>query len=167
MAYEHTERWIPILDGRYEVSNQGKFRSTKTERIKRIHMSGCGYPYITISIAAHVLVAEAFHGPRPLGMEINHKDGDKSNFADSNLEYVTQLDNQQHAIRMKLKATALNGRHGRSKLTVQQAAEIRRLFRPAQKGEWGAFGHSALAKRFGVSRATIRQLLGGRSFHEL
>lgn len=46
----------------------------------------------------HVLVAEAFIGPAPADdHQINHKDGDKQNNRDSNLEWVTQSENMQHA----------------------------------------------------------------------
>lgn len=44
----------------------------------------------------HRLVWEAFNGPIPPGMEINHIDEDKSNNALSNLELVTHKQNMNH-----------------------------------------------------------------------
>lgn len=38
----------------------------------------------------HQLVAQVFIGPRPVGKEINHIDGDKYNNHYTNLEYVTR-----------------------------------------------------------------------------
>jgi hypothetical protein len=54
------------------------------------------------SVRVHVLVAEAFLGPRPPGMDINHKDAVKTNNRPENLEYVTHTENMRHAARMGL-----------------------------------------------------------------
>jgi hypothetical protein len=45
----------------------------------------------------HRLVAAAFIGPCPDGMQVNHKDLDKSNNHFNNLEYVTSQGNMAHA----------------------------------------------------------------------
>ena len=39
------------------------------------------------------LVAEAFHGAKPIGTEIDHVDGDKQNNSVENLRYVTHIQN--------------------------------------------------------------------------
>jgi len=41
----------------------------------------------------HVLVAENYLGPRPLGHEVNHIDHDKGNNSAENLEWLTHLEN--------------------------------------------------------------------------
>lgn len=46
----------------------------------------------------HHLVAEAFIGPRPSGMVINHMDADKTNNSLLNIEYISYRDNSLHAV---------------------------------------------------------------------
>jgi hypothetical protein len=47
----------------------------------------------------HVLVAEAFHGLRPEGLQVRHLDGVKTNNAARNLRYGTPAENAQDAVR--------------------------------------------------------------------
>ena len=47
----------------------------------------------------HSIVAEVAIGPRPQGMVINHKDGNKLNNHPSNLEYCTIAENIAHSIK--------------------------------------------------------------------
>lgn len=69
------------------------------------------------TIKEHRLVAEAVYGPCPEGLEVNHKDGIKTNNNPDNLEYVTQLENMQHSYQIGLRPirygkNAPNYRHG-------------------------------------------------------
>jgi hypothetical protein len=50
----------------------------------------------------HHLVAKFFICERPIGLVINHIDGNKVNNAPSNLEYVTQAENISHSIKTGL-----------------------------------------------------------------
>lgn len=93
-------------EGLYQVSDDG--------RVRRILMGGRTrevkprkglYPSVSLSnhcvkksFSIHRLVAENFC-ERPYGTtEVNHKDGNKWNNDISNLEWVTQKQNQEHAI---------------------------------------------------------------------
>jgi len=44
----------------------------------------------------HSLVCIAFHGSRPKGKEVNHKNGIKDDCCSSNLEWMTKSDNHKH-----------------------------------------------------------------------
>jgi len=151
--------WRPVVghEGLYEVSDHGHVRRQGTMCAMKTRLSTKGYPSIQLRKdgrrrrhSVHVLVAEAFLGPRPPGLIVNHKDTSKVNNQVSNLEWTTYLENSQHAAAHGL----VGGRpmpgeeNGRAKLTVEQVAEIRLL-----KGKLGARN---IAKKFGVSRSAVQ-----------
>lgn len=80
---------------------------------------------------AHDLVAEAWIGPKPDGVTVNHKDGNKLNNIPENLEYATYSENISHAYRLGLNSAdkKYRPRYGEScslsKFTDEQAEEIR------------------------------------------
>lgn len=106
------EEWRPCPDyeGTYEVSNLGSVRrsapgrGTQVGKIRKQSVSSGGYQSVGLSFGGvqktfnvHGLVARAFLGPCPEGLEANHIDGIKSNCSASNLEYITHSLNQKHA----------------------------------------------------------------------
>lgn len=62
---------------------------------------------------AHRLIWQAVHGAIPEGMQINHKNGVKSDNRLANLELVTPSANTKHAYDMGL-ACAIGDRNGRA-----------------------------------------------------
>lgn len=110
--------WRPVVgfDGLYEVSNLGEVRSIARRQGTRVGRILTGRlstslndtwrtRYLRVALyrdskrhdtPVHHLVAEAFLGPRPLGLEINHKDGNPQNNRVDNLEYVTHSENVRH-----------------------------------------------------------------------
>lgn len=106
-----TEEWrdVPGYEGLYQVSNLGRVRRTKTGRVLRPGKTRKGYFAVSFSRNSvrkseyvHSCVARAFLGTRPEGLTINHKDGNKSNNCAANLEYCTNQENRDHAVRMGL-----------------------------------------------------------------
>ncbi len=55
------------------------------------------YKYKTYTV--HRLVAKAFHGIENQNLDVNHKDGNKQNNYENNLEWVTRSENLLHAYR--------------------------------------------------------------------
>jgi len=79
------------------------------------------------SVMAHRVIWSYFNGPIPDGMEINHKNGFKSNNCIENLELVTRSGNRQHAKRNGLLRPAKGLESGRGKLSDNDVREIRVL----------------------------------------
>lgn len=112
----------------------------------------------------HCVVAAAFLGAPPPGMEVNHGDGDKSRNVLDNLEYMTHGDNMLHAYATGLRKPArmpTGEKHHGSKLTVQQVLEIRRLYVPK------VVGIVRLAKQFGVDHTTVSAIVRRETWKEL
>ena len=118
---ERAERWKPVTgyEGIYEVSNHGRVRSvdrtvTRSDgrvcrrkgKILRTTPNQDGYPRANLSTQGksqvrhvHALVAEAFIGPRPDGVDVCHGDGDPANNRLDNLRYGTRSENMLDAVR--------------------------------------------------------------------
>jgi hypothetical protein len=150
VVMNHQEEWRPIAGTKkYEVSNMGRVKSVSRYVPNNIN-GGCrlvkqrrlaqktkpnGYkevalylqPQVATMRYVHRLVAEAFIGPIPEGMAVNHLDGDKTNNKVSNLEIITASANSKHAVDMGLYAPpAYKGsKHPRSKIDESRVLEIR------------------------------------------
>lgn len=104
----------------------------------------------------HRIIWEAFNGPLPKGMTINHKDGNKTNNRLDNLEIMTIGDNIRHAIKV-LGQDRRGVGNPASRLTVEQVVEIRIL--RANKTPI-----KDLAKKFKLSAAMIGRITSGKSW---
>lgn len=97
-----TEEWRPIVGfSAYMVSDHGRVYSHFSQKILRPGIGSHGYPTVRLTgkktRTLHSLVAETFIGPRPEGMEVRHKDGDRTNPALANLCYGTPSQNRADA----------------------------------------------------------------------
>ena len=145
------EQWLPVRDynGLYEVSNLGMVRSLDRKIIKAngfsCQLSGrilsqvnhsTGYLQVGLSKSGkctgklvHRLVADAFC-KNPEGLdEVNHIDLSKRNNTPENLEWCTHKDNQAHAGRNGRMSTVRGEAKGASKLTDEQAADIKQMLK--------------------------------------
>lgn len=160
------ERWraVPGFGAVYDVSDLGRFRrvypgkATKVGRELGVTYRKNGRGSVTFTFGAkrqtrdaHAVVAEAFLGPCPSGLEINHKDGNPRNNELNNLEYCSHLDNMRHAYRMGLVTLGLGAKHRLAKLTTDQIMLIRQSTAPTR----------LIARVLNVSPQTIRQVRQG------
>lgn len=169
---EPSEEWRTIPEfPDYSASTLGRIRRdapANSTFVGRILVGGTyptGYCYVgfsrvaprrgTVKRKVHALVASAFLGPRPDGMQVNHKDLDKSNNRPSNLEYVTPAGNARHA--SEADAYARGVRHHMTTLTEDDVREIR------EHRRCGA-SRRALAARYGVSAYCVDDIVSRRTW---
>jgi len=169
------ERWASVdgYEGIYEVSDLGRIRSierlvasrwgTLTKAVSGVvktpRQQREGYLYVHLykdgkarKRYIHRLVAKAFvlnPGDLP---QVNHMDGDKTNNAHLNLEWVTGKGNCEHAIRNRLYEPARGEQSGHAKLSEDDVLEIRRS---VACGEL----HREAALRFGVGRKAVTKIV--------
>lgn len=183
------ERWRAIKGYKgYEVSNLGRVRSVD-RTIKRKHWdrysktmmnvdyfyrgkilrpgpSTSGHLSVVLgrsvgSRAIHVLVLDAFIGPCPDDKhETCHWDDNPANNMASNLRWGTRSDNLYDAVRNGKKP--VGERHSRAKLRESDIPIIRM---ECLSTEWGNI--SRLAKKYGVTSSSIRQVRDGRSWRSV
>lgn len=95
----------------------------------------------------HRLVWEAFNGPMPDDMEVNHINGVKADNQLANLEMVTSSENKTHALITGLRVVA-------SKLTP---ADVQKIRERLSLGE----SQSSIGRDFGVSQSCVSNILHG------
>ncbi len=154
-----TEYWKDIdCVGYYQVSNLGRVKSTRWNRILTPTIAAGGYYYVGISIngkgvlkRVHRIVGRTFI-PNPENKRtINHIDGNKLNNNVENLEWCTHKENLEHACKMGLvprgedRPTAI--------LIMEQVLEIREVYKK------GRTTHKKLAKEYGISPTQIARIL--------
>ena len=101
-----TEEWRPIpgCEG-YEASTFGVRSLDRLDslgrpvkgRMMKYHLDKDGYARLKVAGRkryVHALVALAFHGPCPEGLEVCHRNGDKLDFRPENLYYGTHQENE-------------------------------------------------------------------------
>jgi hypothetical protein len=178
---EKFEAWAPVsgYEGLYEVSDLGRVRRIgKAARTGKGHGGGArigrclkpqkhkgGYLHVELwkdgnkqQFLLHVLVALTFLGPPPAGTEVNHDDGDKTNCARLNLEYLTRSENMKHAYRTGLRMPQIGERAPRAKLSNETAIEI--------NGKYKTGGHTlrSLGKEYGVDHKSIYHIVSGNGW---
>lgn len=151
---------------RFEVSNTGKLRNKHNRHIYKQFTNKAGYKQVCVSLGSrknkkvfrmHEAVAEAFIDNPDEKPFVNHIDGNKINNSVNNLEWVTAQENTQHAMVNGLMRPLKGEEIGTSKLTEEDVKYIREHYIPKDK----KYGSRVLAKRFGVSHATISRAYYG------
>lgn len=166
------EEWRPVLGwADYEASSVGRIRRKAGSyhcprgRVLKAFANKKGYGMVRLcqigrrdwTVSVHRLVAEAWYGPRPDGLTINHRDGDKRNNTPANLEYATNAENMAHAARYGLRPVGGLVRNGKRQFTDVQVLEIRERWALGD-------GASAIARSLGLPRPTVDAITACRNW---
>lgn len=119
-----TEQWLPVpgYEGLYEVSDLGRIRNKHGRVLKQHPLGNVEYLGIHLHRAGrratrtvHSIVLEAFHGPRPVGLEGCHRNGQATDNRACNLRWGTRssnhLDKVQHGTHNHAKKTRCKRGH--------------------------------------------------------
>jgi NUMOD4 motif./HNH endonuclease. len=141
---------IPGFQNIYQASNLGKIRSKdhfvkgylkdrvfKKGRILKNQITKRGYHQVSLMIepkqkyntGVHRLVALAFISNPEKKPQVNHIDCDKENNCVENLEWVTNAENNIHAIKNNLMNPNLGEKNHNSKLSNVEVIQIRELIK--------------------------------------
>lgn len=171
------EFWKPVhgYEGAYEVSSLGlvrslpryvKHKSGHTQhapgRLLKQILGSHGYPTVCLSAGGkavrrtvHSIVAEAFIGPRPDGQLVRHLDGNALRPVADNLCYGTPKENQTD--RFEHGTANIGEANPSARLTARDVLKIRRA-----KKDGRSF--SSIASSYGISEATARDAVSGRTW---
>ena len=152
----------------YRVYENGEVRSTTASRGIRSHprlvkpycpATGRGYPQIGLRdingiahsrLLLHRIIALVWV-PNPENKPcVNHKDGNKMNFHPSNLEWVTNLENAQHAAMNGLRPSGET--HHEARITE---ADVIRIRYRAARGE----SQAAMGREYGITQQAIYRIV--------
>lgn len=141
------------------ITQDGKIYSLFSNRYLATSISSKGYHRGTISyngidkkVTVHRLVAMAFVGG-DFSLEVNHKDGNKDNNHYSNLEWVTSLENIEHAVDNGL-------REVHHKLTETKIHHVCSLLQDGMR-------NIDVAEVTGVSKSHVSGIKTGRYYPEI
>lgn len=140
--------YLATADGKILRASDGQEIAGSPHRgYLRVHIAGKS------KVLVHGLVAEAFHGPRPRGLVVRHRNGNGLDNRAENLTYGTQLENVHDTMR--------HGRavSGRAKFTHEQVRQIRVRARDGAK-------LIDLAAEYGASVASISLMVLGRTYQD-
>lgn len=175
---ERIEIWKEIdgYNGIYFVSNLGSVKSVdhflhgrtgsgkQTGRVLKQHKSSKGYLQVSLSLnkvkfhtGAHRLVALSFI-PNPLNLpQVNHIDGIKTNNFVDNLEWVTNKENQIHAVKNGLINPNYCDKHHMSKLSNNDVIKARELHK-------SGITNIELSKIYKVSATAMSNILRNKTY---
>jgi hypothetical protein len=118
-------------EANWTIYPDGTIISKKTNKPRKTFDNRNGYKMVTYTSPegtknyyVHRLVAKYFIGEIPLGMEVNHKDGNKQNNHYDNLEIITSSENIRHMDKLGLRKCATYEKNGSGKLTESQVINL-------------------------------------------
>jgi hypothetical protein len=141
----------------WEINCDGMVRNKTTKRELKQRLRRDGYVDIKLNYKrylVHRLIAIVFI-PNPLRLpQINHIDGVRNNNDISNLEWVDQFQNMEHAIKTGLFPDRAGVKNGRATISEDTARQIKLML--AKK-----ISNTAIAKELNVSYGVVTNIKRG------
>ncbi len=159
---------VPGYDGMYQVSNMGRVRSVnrtinlangrKRTLPSRVLQPGeqNGYLHVSLSIGGietsylvHRLVANAFMGPAPEGMEVDHINEDQGDNRLENLRYLSRFENASRSTKgiFRKESNAMEHNPRAKRVIGMMDGKIIEIL-PCAK---------YLSKKYGINYSTLRR----------
>lgn len=157
------EVWRDVVgwEGRYQVSDLGRVRSNKSNRVLKTYISDRGYPFLQLSkpghrkaYAVHRLVAFAFLPPPSGDQQVNHINHHKLDARAQNLEWLSASENVLHSWKIAPRPKV-------GKWAVVLNEQLVREIREARKrGE----SFASIGRRIGVDQSCVREAAVGNNW---
>lgn len=160
---------VPGYEGLYQASTLGRIRSFKRFKgrdysrvMKTTHNKNGKVWYdvvaflkdgISTKFTVHQLIWNMFMGPIPDGLELNHKNGNKSDCRLTNLELMTHAENVKHAYRIGLTPSRRGEGNTKAVLTDAIVLQMREEYKQEMVRRHAA-GKCNVSKGFLKSRAS-------------
>jgi hypothetical protein len=171
--------WKPVVgyEEHYVISDAGKCARIKTRgggqtwRLLKPAITKIGYVRYALCIdnsvrhlSAHRLVWQTFVGPIPDNLQMNHKNGVKTDNRLANLEVVTCSENNYHRFGvLGVKASSRphpGSKNGRAKLTEKDIPKIRKMLA-------AGITQTAIAKLYRVNQTQISLIALGKGWRHV
>ena len=165
------EIWRDVVgyEGLYQVSNFLRVKSLRWQggRIMKTRNSNYGYPCLNLFkdgeskfFATHILAAKAFI-PNPANKPlVHHINANPLTCTVDELMWATYSENENFAYQANRKPRLEGEKNPAAKLTTENVIEILNSYIPGDS----KFSGRALAKKFGVSPATISNIICNKNF---
>ncbi len=158
---------IPGYEGRYAVSDSGEVMSMNFAKsgLPGVLKPSPSRGYLSVELergkrfTIHRLVADVFIGPRPSGMQINHRNGIKTDNRVENLEYVTGSENMKHAFSTGLQSN-VGERHSQAKLTEEKIIKVREMLGMG-------FKQTEIAILMGITQSAVSLIKNGKRWNHM
>lgn len=148
---------------RYLAGEDGSIVGPSGRVLRPLLRKRDGYLVVTVYVGprrwpamVHLIVAEAWHGPRPEGLEVAHGNGVQTDCRPENLRWATHLENMADAFTHG--TVARGARLPQTRLTEDAVRAIRTEYAT------GAVSQRQIGERYGVGQMAISDIVRGKTW---